>query len=124
MTNQNPRSTRPDRMQPAEFRTLCEAAFGRLWKRPASRALHRDPKMIARYADGEAVVPLEVSTQLKEIAEVGDVERTIKPILLKAFSGWRHPDGIRRSPEQKSHIFAKEIATALRRKTFVVERVD
>jgi hypothetical protein len=42
MTIRSPSSTRPDRMQPAQVKALCESIDGRFCPRTAVRTLGRD----------------------------------------------------------------------------------
>src|SRR5271155_1457754 len=84
MSIARPRWTRPDRMQAAEFRTLCESVYGTYWRHPASRALGRDAKMMARYASGESVVPEDVAARLLAIAEIGPIAEVMKRVIVAA----------------------------------------
>jgi hypothetical protein len=107
-------------MSAAQFTTLCESAFGKHWRRPASRALHRDPKMMARYGNGEANIPTDVAERLLGIAQIGRAGDVIKRVIVKATTAAkRSPPEYRTSPHQKAHELAIKIVAELRREKLI-----
>ena len=117
-----PRQTRPDRMQPAQFEHLCESIYGTYWRRPASRALGRDAKMMRRYATGDTVIPADVAQRLLSIAGIGRAGEIIKVVLLELYAApTRHTRGTgKRGAHEYAHKAAARIVSELRRQHMLV----
>jgi hypothetical protein len=101
-------------MQPQEFEALCESVFGTYWRRPASRALGRDPKMMRRYATGDTVIPDDVAQRLRSIAEIGRAGEVVKAVLLEVYAApARHT--VKRGAHEQAHHAAAQIVDKLNR---------
>jgi hypothetical protein len=105
-------------MQPAEFERLCESVYGKYWRRPAARALGRDPKMMRRYATGDTVVPDDVAQALLRMAQVDPAAELIKGVLVRllATPGGRVSVATeKRGIHERAHVAAIEIVDTLNR---------
>jgi hypothetical protein len=106
-------------MQPQEFEQLCESIYGTYWKRPVSRALGRDAKMMPRYASGDTVIPADVAQRLRSIADIGRAGEIVKQVII-AFAAKPAGGSYRRSSQQQAHELAAQIVSALRRHNLLV----
>ena len=124
MSVTRPKWIRSDRMQPAEFERLCESVYGALWRRAAARVLGRDPKMMARYATGDTVIPEDVAQRLREHTEISPVAASVKQVILAAAEREARRPKMREkiSGQQKAHFLSLEIAAELERVGLVIAK--
>jgi hypothetical protein len=112
--------THPAGMSAAGFAALCESIYGKYWKRPASRALGRDPKMMRLYAKGATAIPPDLVERLLRIADIGPAGEAVKRVLLDAITARElFPGDPRASTRQRVHELAMEIVAELRREHLI-----
>jgi hypothetical protein len=106
-----------DRMKKSEFVGLCRAIWGPYWKRPAARALGRDPKMMRRYESGDSPVPTDVAHRLRALAKIGPAGEIVKSVLLELYAApARHAPGtVKRGALEQAHNAAAQIVDKLNR---------
>ncbi len=123
MSLTRPKWIRSDRMQPAEFERLCKSVHGEFWQRPIARVVGRDPKMMARYAHGENIIPPDVADRLRKLNEIGPVAEAVKRVILAAAEreARRPKTGERISGQQRAHFLSIEIAAELKRVGLVAQ---